>query len=404
MLANTYERFTDSVQSTRSFDGVVCFGGVDWWYHNRGHYDLQMMQQLAREIPVLYVNSIGMRTPSPAEGTMYVRRMARKLRSLMRGRVQASERFHVLSPIHWPGWDSPLTHALLARQVSRAAQRAGIRSPLVWVACPAAAETALRMDRAGLVFQRTDRFESFEGIDVGRVRRDVQRLLGSADLSLYCSSALQQSENARNPRYIDHGVDLSRFAAASRSKAGEPQDLAGIPGPRVGFVGGIDAHTFDDELFRAVVARLPQAQFVLVGGRSLPVERLSAANVHLLGRKPYEQVPQYMAACDVLIMPWRRNEWIRACNPIKLKEYLAVGRPVVSTPFEELRRYRELVRVADNAEGFAKHIELALAGTHDPLPGQQAVVGQGWDQRAKSVLDALAESGIHRSALAARQS
>ena len=74
--------------STRTFDGIICFGGEDWWYHNRGHFDLQMMREFSGRCPVLYVNSIGMRMPRVGEGKMFFRRMARKLRSLRRGLVR----------------------------------------------------------------------------------------------------------------------------------------------------------------------------------------------------------------------------------------------------------------------------------------------------------------------------
>ena len=78
----------------RRFDGIICFGGEDWWYHNRGHYDMQMMGRLSEHMPVLYVNSIGMRTPSPTEGRMFLHRVRRKLRSIRRGLVEQDSESH----------------------------------------------------------------------------------------------------------------------------------------------------------------------------------------------------------------------------------------------------------------------------------------------------------------------
>lgn len=388
---------TLGLETLDEFDGVVCFGGVDWWYHNRGHYDLQMMREFARELPVLYVNSIGMRTPTPREGAMFARRVARKTRSWLRGRVQVERNFSVASPVSWPGGGAQANSALLAAQVRRAALASGMRRPLVWVACPAAADAALRLSSAGLVFQRTDRFEAFHGVDAQRVERDVATLLERADLTLYCSRTLQASERARRALFVDHGVDARRFSAAGESDAPAPEDLKGLRRPLVGFVGGIDAHTFDDALFRRVVELTPQADFALVGGCSLPSERISAPNVRHVGRKPFEQVARYMAACDVLIMPWRDNDWIRACNPIKLKEYLAVGRPIVSTPFDELSSYAGLVRVARGAEAFADELRSALSTPHDPAPGRARVRDESWAQRALRVLDELSELGLHQA-------
>src|SRR5690606_25451344 len=113
-----------------------------------------------------------------------------------------------------------------------------------------------------------------------------------------------------------------------------------------------DEATFDPPLFGAVAKALPDVHFVLVGDCTIDADWQRLPNVSLLGRRPYEEVPAYMAACDVLIMPWNRSEWIRACNPVKLKEYLAVGRPVVSTSFAELARYEGYVEVADGPEAF----------------------------------------------------
>ena len=108
----------------RRFDGIICFGGEDWWYHNRGHYDMQMMRRLSAHVPVLYVNSIGMRTPSPAEGRMFLHRIGRKLRSVRRGLVNVDRNFAVFSPLSAPGvLKTTLGRSLLARSTRRGVLR-----------------------------------------------------------------------------------------------------------------------------------------------------------------------------------------------------------------------------------------------------------------------------------------
>ncbi len=380
----------------RAFDGVVCFGGVDWWYHNRGHYDLQLMRELARRVPVLYVNSLAMRVPRPGEGGMFVRRVRRKLASLARGLRLVRPGFGVLSPLALPGrTGTSVSRAFVPQQVRRAALELGIRRPLVWVACPPAARFVGALRPVGLVYQRTDRFEAFAGVDPAFIGACHAELAARADLVLYCSHALLDEERARTPHalYLDHGVDYDAFAAAGDRRA-EPPAIAALPRPRAGFVGGIDAHTFDPALLLAVARALPEVRFVLVGASSLPAGWCDAPNVHLLGQRAYEDVPDCMAACDVLLMPWNRSEWIRACNPVKLKEYLAVGRPVVSTPFDELERYRGLVRVADGAPAFARAVREALAGPHDPAPGRARVRAETWEAKAGALLEALAARGL----------
>lgn len=382
---------------TKHFDGIICFGGEDWWYHNRGHYDMQMMRELSKRVPVLYVNSIGMRVPRVGEGAMFARRVLRKLKSLRRGLVKVRDNFWVASPVVAPaGMGAGLNRAALATQVRLFAHRAGITKPLVWVACPPGAEVVEKLKPVGVVYQRTDRFEAFHGVNPDRIKRFDTLLKGRADLTLFCSSWLmeQERDGCRSAEFIDHGCDYDAFLAAGKDPASEPADIAVLGRPRVVFVGGIDIHTFDPELFLGVARSLPGAQFVLVGGCSLPEGWADLPNVRLLGKRDYEQVPGYMAAGDVLIMPWNRNEWIQACNPVKLKEYLAVGRPIVTTPFPELARYEGLVRVADSAQGFAQAIQDAFGAPADPEPGRARVAAETWESKGRLAIQALSRRGL----------
>jgi len=378
-------------------DGVICFGGVDWWYHNRGHYDIQMMREFSRQMPVLYVNSIGTRTPKLGEGRVFVKRAVRKLKSWSRGFQLVRTNFGVLSPVSIPKFHGTgLARRILLEQVEDAAAWMGIKRPLVWAAVPTAAEVTDRLTKAALVYQRTDRFEHYPGVDPDRIRRYDTALKEDAELTVFCSTSVFEDEKAhcRHAAFIDHGVDYERFAQAGDHQAEGPEDLRAIPGPRIGFVGGVDAHTFDPDLFVEVASRMPDCSFVLVGGCSLPDGWCDLENVHLLGRKPYEEVADYMAACDVLIMPWNKSPWIKACNPVKLKEYLAVGRPVVSTPFDELSRYEGHVTVADDAAGFAQKIREALDNPGSKERLRRRVESETWNVKAKKVLDELRSVGV----------
>jgi len=383
----------------RTFDGVVCFGGVDWWYHNRGHYDVQMMREMSERLPVLFVNSIGLRVPAVREGAMFQRRVARKLRSLRRGLVTVRPNFAVLTAAALPGSAGALARRhLLPWQVGRAARRLGIQRPLVWVAVPTAADALDRLPAAGLVYQRTDRFESFNGADSAQIAALDGNMKRHADLTLFSSRLLHEEERAacRAAAFVDPGVDYEVFAAAGEGLLPEPPESAALPRPRAGFVGSVEEHTFDADLFRSVAERLPQVHFLLVGECTLAEGRWGLPNVSMLGKRPYEQVAPYMAACDVLIMPWNRSPWIQACNPVKLKEYLAVGRPIVTSPFRELENYAGLVRVATGEEDFTAELERALSDPGDPLPRRERVRRETWTLKAERVLADLAERGVAR--------
>jgi len=382
----------------RAFDGVICFGGEDWWYHNRGHFDMRIMRELSAQVPVLYVNSIGMRTPAVREGRMFARRIARKLRSMKRGFVRVDERFGVVSPVVAPtGLGRVMTMPTLPMQVRRAAARLGISRPLIWIACPTAAEIVCGWPDAPLVYQRTDRFERFVDVNAERVARYDEYLKARADLTVFCSSLLlaEEAEMCGHACLLGHGVDYQRFADAGAGLVDEPADMGELPRPRAGFIGSIDAHTFDPTLMCDVARRLPDVQFPLIGGCTLPERWCDEPNITMLGRRPYEQVHQYMAACDVLIMPWARNRWIEACNPVKLKEYLAIGRPVVSTSFPELKRFGDLVATADDAAGFAGAIRAALAAPPEDAARRRAAVrGETWSSKCAALLRRLRVLGL----------
>ncbi|UCG48212.1 MAG: glycosyltransferase [Phycisphaerales bacterium] len=381
----------------QEFDGVVCFGGEDWWYHNRGHIDMQLMRRFAKTWTTLYVNSIVMQKPKVTEGRKFVQKLIRKGKSIFKGAKLGDGGFWVYSPfslpVHHVSWARSLNNAVMAGQIGRIERRLGISNPLVWVACPAACEPAIKAKKAGLVYQRTDRYEEFPGVDVETIKRFDLRLKELADLTVFASSALYEEESpqCRKALYLDHGVDYELFASAEKDPM-RPSDIAGIPGPIIGFYGGFAEHTTDIALLEKLADMLADKSFLLVGQPSPQCDALrEKKNVWMLGQRPYEQIPHYGKCFDVAIMPWKRNKWIEACNPIKLKEYLALGKPVVSTPFKELNKYKEVVYEARTPEEFAKAVGLALAENCNALvAARRAKVAEStWDHKVRMLLSTL---------------
>ncbi|MEO1718722.1 MAG: glycosyltransferase [Pseudomonadota bacterium] len=387
---------TLSIQRSQSdvpaFDGVICIGGEDWWYHNRGHFDFQIMRRFARTVPVLFVNSLGVRIPNPTRDKKFARRITRKLKSYARGLVEAEPGFWVFSPVVVPGSAGKrMTDWALAPQIRLAAHRAGIKRPALWLHCPPGADLIGQIPAQQIIMQRTDRFEAFPDGDARVISNQIARMKAAADLIVYCNHDLASDDTSVSAErlIVTHGVDLDRFAEAGerRNQFGwsPPEDLAALPGPRIGFIGGVDHHTFDPDLFLGVVDRMPDASFVIVGDCSLPGDWLGArTNVHVIGRRPYDVIADYMAAQDVLIMPWNQSEWIKACNPIKLKEYLAVRRPIVTTNFPALDPWRECVAVADTADAFADACAMSLKTRAPDL--RACLATETWDAKANAIL------------------
>jgi glycosyltransferase involved in cell wall biosynthesis len=190
--------------------------------------------------------------------------------------------------------------------------------------------------------------------------------------------------------FLDHGVDVEHFVRTDSA----PADIADVSGPIIGFFGGLDDYLVDLRLIAHVARSIPEATVVLIGDASHAMDEIeSIPNVRWLGPRSYADIPAYGSLFDVAIMPWLDNDWIRYANPIKLKEYLALGLPIVSTDFPELRRYRDLVRIADSRDGFVAAVRETLKdgglGTREER--RAAVEDVTWDSRAE-ILRTISES------------
>jgi glycosyltransferase involved in cell wall biosynthesis len=380
---------------------VICFGGEDWWYHNRGHADMQLMRHFSRLGTTLYINSIVMQKPSLKKniggGKSFNQKLLRKARSILQGLCKSDAGFFVYSPfalpVHHLAWARPINEIILRRQVHRISQKLGLDNPLVWVACPVAADVAIKLRKGLLVYQRTDRYEEYPNVQSEVVKAYDRKLKALADLTVFANQMLfdEEAGQCKKALNIDHGVDYEFFSMAEQNPY-KPEDIAKIPKPIVGYFGSIHGHTVDLDLVNALVKLLPEMSFVFVGNVSMDITELRARkNVWLLGQKPYEQIPHYGKCFDVSIMPWCRNRWIESCNPIKLKEYLALGKPVVSTPFPELEQYLDRIHVATAPEEFAGCIRHALENDNDEqiAARRKMVETASWGSKVQMLVEEL---------------
>jgi glycosyltransferase involved in cell wall biosynthesis len=314
-----------------SSPGIIIFCGQDWWYHNRAHSDFQLMTRAAKHRKVLLINSIGMRMPTPGKSPMPFRRIWRKLGSMLRNvrrPIPGTPGYVVMTPILFPFYGSERARAfnaaLIRFQVMRQARKMGIRNPHIIVTVPTAWDVAKEMPHSSLVYNRSDKHSAFSEADNGMIVALERKLFAHADAVLYSSRAFLASEReftGGRAHFLDHGVDTTHFAPRPRS--GKLTSL-GCKRPIVGFFGGLDDYVVDFDLLERVAKERPDYSLVLIGDATLSMDRLTRyPNVNHLGFRPYKEIPELGADFDVSIMPWLDNEWIRSCNPIKLKEYLS---------------------------------------------------------------------------------
>ena len=378
----------------------ICFGGEDWWYHNRGHIDFQLMKRYAKNGTVLYINSIVMQKPKFSQGKKFIEKLVRKTKSIFNGLKKSDAGFWVYSPfslpVHHINWLKKLNEIILSLQVYFVAKKLKINHPIVWVACPAACNVAIKMKKTNLIYQRTDRFEEYPNVDSKVIVDYDNELKKQADLTLFVSYELFKFEkkHCKKALYLDHGVDYDLFANAD-SLQKIPEDIQSIKKPIIGYFGAISgANTVDIELIEKLADSLPNMSFALIGKAASDYKDLRAKpNVWMLGQKPYEQIPNYGRCFDVAIMPWRQNHWVEACNPIKLKEYLALGKPIVSTPFTELNKYLDVTYQAKNPEDFVNCIIQAIHEDdgHKTMLRRKKVQPFSWESKAEMVIKELAD-------------
>ncbi len=382
-------------------NGFVCFAGNDWWYHNRNHFDAQMVRYLAKHGSALYINSIVMQKVNISQSTKFAKKLIRKVKSICRGLKKTDDGFWVYSPfslpVHHIAWLRQLNRMIVQLQVWFVCRILHIRNPVVLVACPAACDMAINMKKSRLVYQRTDRFEDFPNADTKIIKDYDRKLKAAADLTVFVNRMLyeEESDKCRKAICLDHGVDYEKFAFVKTDR-NIPADIANIPKPIVGYFGQLDNYTIDIDFLEKVVDCLPEMSFVFIGETAANCPELMKdltvkKNVSMLGKKPYEQVPHYGKCFDVAIMPWLQNRWIQACNPIKLKEYLALGKPVVSTPYNELSKYLDVVYEAKTPEEFAHCIEKALTEDNPEriAARRKKVQAHTWDGKGKRLLQTL---------------
>jgi UDP-galactopyranose mutase len=236
---------------------------------------------------------------------------------------------------------------------------------VLWYSTPMALPFTRQLRASAVVYDCMDELSLFKDPPPG-LRELERELLATADVVFTGGQSLYAAKRHlhANIHAMPSSVDREHFAQA-RTLDWEPADQASIPHPRAGFFGVIDER-MDLQLLAELAERRPRLQIVMVG----PVVKIDPEtlprrpNLHWLGARSYAELPAYIAGWDVALLPFARNESTRFISPTKTPEYLAAGRPVVSTSIQDVvRPYGEegLSRIADSPADFAEAIDAALA-------------------------------------------
>jgi glycosyltransferase involved in cell wall biosynthesis len=393
--------------STPHAIGIVYFGN-EWFAENRtsSHH---MARRLAGCAPLLYVDSPGMRAPSASGRDL--RRIWRKLTQALRKPtlvVPNSTLWHCTVPqLPWrrlPGV-ARLNRWFGAWAVRRAMRHVGIERAILWFVVPHPSFMLDAVAHELAIYYCIDDYAAHPGVDALHIKACDAALTQRADHVFVAPPALVAIKKAVNSAtsFSPHGVDVALFAGSQSADTQVPAQAAALPGPVIGYFGLIAAWT-DVELIIWLAKSRPMWSFLLVGHASVDVSGLARLeNVTLVGPQPYETLPGWAKAFDVAIIPYRMNQQVHNANPLKLREYLATGKPIVSVPTPEVERFGALVRVAQNQQAFLAAIEAALQEDtpKDATERMAAVQNMSWEHRAQAsfeiALQALSSKAQHKS-------
>lgn len=336
---------------------IVCIASA-WDYDPTSKHHI--MKILSAENEILWINYHGSRRPSAS--AIDIKDTYAALRRVAHGMCRISPSMVQLTPLVIPGATNAGLEKIHRRMVIAQIRRAiGLVNkeknlPIqIWSFAPDVPYLVGAFNEERFIYYCVDEYRTFEGFDQKRIAKSEDEQLDKADIVVTSSAALLKSKRSQRSDavLVRHGVDFDHFASAWRTSIDPPADIRSIQGPIFGYFGLI--HHWVDCEFLATVAQLrPDYSFVLIGDAKVDVSILdSVKNVHLLGRRPYEQLPAYAATFKAGLLLFTNTPMTRHVNPVKMYEYLAAGLPVVSTPLPEAERFTGAVTIATNAEDFA---------------------------------------------------
>jgi len=408
-----------------SKDRPLIVFGEDWGAHPSSTQHI--VNVLSQTRSVIWLNSIGLRKPKLTRHDLG--RLFNKVKSFIISQHTNNERantvnhkaievnntqskfpFIIINPLVIPCADSwfslKLSKIILRWQLQLACKKLAVHDPIIWSSLPTSVAYLELFDKAPCVYYCGDDFNSLAGVDHQFVSQKEDLLV---EKSRYIFTASEKMLD-RFPRdkavNIPHGVNFSLF---SKQVNKVPRDLPQGK-PIAGFYGSISAW-LDQDLLVKTIRALPHWNFVFIGKVDCNVEKLQHfPNVYFLGIKLHNDLPKYIQNWNVAMLPFVNNKQIQMCNPLKLREYLASGTPIVTTDFNALNGYRKYLQIASEVNSFHQAILLAnaevtpivnfdklkkmsdlIAITKIKTTRSSSVMNESWENRAMHVQRYLAK-------------
>jgi glycosyltransferase involved in cell wall biosynthesis len=280
-------------------------------------------------------------------------------------------------------------------KLRRAFRKLSISSPILWFTVPHPGYLAGRLDERLVVYYCVDDYAALPHVNAVEVAAMDDGLSQRADLLFAVSTKLvaTKQQKSRNVVYSPHGVDAEHFGRAANQAEPVAEGVRDILHPVIGFFGPLDVKV-DFDLLEYLATQRPQWSILLIGNIVSDISHLlRLPNIHAVGAVKYENLPEWARAFDVCIIPFIPGVLMDSVNPLKLKEYLAMGRPVVTIPMGEVASFGTHISIAKNKEEFLAAIDKELATDSDEKRSQrmQLIKADTWDARVEKVLSLVME-------------
>jgi len=363
--------------------------GEDWAAHPSSTQHL--IKEISQKHEVSWVNSVGMRTPKFSFKDM--KRIFQKFLSLfcIEKKLELLSDFTVYNakilPWHQFYWVNKLNQHQIKKTISLLSSD-NDESPIIyWISVPTAISMINVRAQDKVIYYCGDDFSGLDGVDYNLVAPFEKELINKADLIYVVSEALKNKMPKDKTFLLRHGVDFNLFNSPKNIDESLQKQR-----PTLGFYGSI-SNWLDLELLKKLAQARPEYDLLLIGKSKVNLNDLLALkNVTHIEAVEHKKLPNFSQHWQVALLPFVDNEQIRSCDPLKLKEYLAAGAPIVATNFPAVDKYKETILIANDVQGFIQRVDWAvnLSGASGLMWRQNSseqVKQDSWQQKAHYVLN-----------------
>jgi len=376
---------------------AILYFGNDWFAENRtsSHH---IARWLARGQRVYYIECPGLRAPKKSGRDF--KKIWAKLVRFFRGTQPVEQGLKVRTllqlPFHRFAVVRRINQALLVGTLRWLMWREGILRPLCWFMIPHVSSVVGQLDEELSVYYCIDDYAALPDVNPAAIQAMDEELTRKADVVFVASDTLLGKKRVLNPNthVSPHGVDFDHFARAQDETTVIPAEVARLPRPVIGFFGLIE-RWIDLELVDFLAEQRLHWTFVMIGRIAVEDNQVPRRpNIHYLGKRTYQELPAYGKQFEVSIIPYRLTQQVLHANPIKLREYLAMGKPVVSVSTPEIDKYADVVEIAHSREEFLARLD-GIVNRPDSQEEVQRrmsrVASESWDARLQTVMGIVNE-------------